>query len=159
MIPPLFKIPFPDGILRHTRILRWITISSWYFGSNWESLYFDNLYRDSRLQRFKIIIKPDLSDATLHVINTSEIFSDDSDLIESLETNGIGEGYRICEDALVYFWNNSMTLGTYTGMTSAPFINIVTRWDEQLEVESLCPTSGRFVYCTNNRRIAVVDLF
>jgi hypothetical protein len=130
-----------------------MTLSSWYFGS-WDSVYFDILFRDSKLQRFKVIVKPDLSDASLQFINTSEITSDD--LMKFLEAyRDINhDGYRICEDALVNLWNNSFTSnfvnmsGAYTGLTSAPFTNIVTRWDG--EVDSLCPTSGRFVYCTDS---------
>ena len=141
-----------------------MTVSSWYFGSL-DSIYFNVLYTDSKLQRFKIIIKPDLSDASLHFINMSEFISDD--LKNSLEAYRIQvcDGYRICEDALVWFWNNPSrkTWGTYTGLTStpSPLTNVVTRWNGQ--VESLCPTSGRFVYCTDDgfirRRIVVVDLF
>ena len=138
-----------------------MTVSSWYFGS-WESVYFDVLYTDSKLQRFKIIIKPDLSDATLHVINMSEIIADD--LMESLAFK-ICEGYRICEDALVSFWNNHKKWGAYAGLTSAPFANVVSRWNGLGYVDSLCPASGRFVYCTDDgvrgrrrRRVLIVDL-
>ena len=121
-----------------------MTVSSWYFGS-WDSFYFDILYTDSKLQRFKIIIEPDLSDASLHVIknNMSETISDD--LIESLEEYRICEGYMICEDALVYFWNNRETWGAYTGLTSAPFTNVVTR-NYGYHIDSLCPASGTSVY-------------
>ena len=136
-------------------------LSSWYFGS--ESIYFDILYKDSKLRRFKIIIKPDLSDVSLHFINMmSEINSDD--LMLNLEIQNVHEGHRICEDTLVYFWNNRLTWGAYVGLTSAPFTNVVTRWVGY--VDSLCPTSGRFVYWTDggdesfiNYRIVVADLF
>jgi hypothetical protein len=143
-----------------------MTVSSWYFQS-WESLYFDVLYTDSKIQRFKIIIKPDLSDASLHIINMSETISDD--LMKSLEIYGVCEGYRICEDALVYFWYNrtkTVTWGAYAGLTSAPFTNLIRRWNGY--IHSICPTSGRFVYCTDDRdgdgsfigsRMVVVDLF
>ena len=71
------KNSFPGCILPNTHeIFGWMTVSSWYLRS-WDSLYFDVLYRDSKLQSFKIIIKPDLSDASLHVINISETISDD----------------------------------------------------------------------------------
>ena len=76
------------------------------------------------------------------------------------------EGYRICEDSLVYYWHNhSKTDILFTGLglisTSSPFTNVVTRWDGF--IKSLCPTSGRFVYLTDDdyfpREIVVVDLF
>jgi hypothetical protein len=82
------------------------------------------------------------------------------DLLDAVK---VCEGYRICEDALVYFWNNRKMWGAYAGLTSAPFTNGVTRWRGC--VNSLCPTSGRYVYTDdsymgfNFKRIAVVDLF
>ena len=161
-IPPVFNIPFPYGIVRHThKILKFATVSPWYFGS-WESVYFDILYTDLKLQRFKIIIKPDLSDASLHVINMSEMIS--NDLMKSLDAYRIRDG-RICEDALVYVWNNRFgTQIQYTGsILTSTHTNVITRWDER--IYSLCPASGRFVYCTDDddgnfiRRIVVVDLF
>jgi hypothetical protein len=86
----------------------------------------------------------------------------------SLAALRVREGYRICEDVLVYFWNNhydsrNKTWGANTGLTSAPFTNVVTRWNGW--VESLCPVLGRFVYFANdgdeleNNRIVVADLF
>ena len=138
-----------------------MTVSSWYFGSS-ESVYFDIFHKNSKIQRFKINIKPDLSDASLHVINMSELIQ--NDLMESsLAAYRVRKGYRVCEDALVYFWNNRLkpqTWRAYTGLTSAPFTNIVTRWNGH--VDSLCPTSGRFVYTDDGYghscRIVVVDL-
>ena len=138
-----------------------MTVSSWYFGSR-ESFYFDTLYTGTRrsFQRFKIIIKPDLSDSTLHVMNMSEIFLED--LLESLKAYRACADYRICDDALVYYWetrNHRDRWGAYTGLTSAPYTNIVTRSNEEVQVQSLCPSSGRFVYYTDDRRLVVVDLF
>ena len=81
--------------------------------------------------------------------------------------------YRICEDALVYFWTDRKKWAAYAGLTSAPFTNVVARWNFSTSapfissatgwddyVVSLCPTSGRLVYCIDGGdRIAVVDLF
>ena len=128
-----------------------MTLSSWYFGS--ESIYFDLFYTDSILQRFKIVIKPDLSDISLHVIYTFETVS--YDLIKSFDSSRVCDGYQICEDALVYYWNNIWSWGAYAGsLTSAPsFTSGVTLWKRNLNayVKSLCPTSGTFVYCTSDR--------
>ena len=140
-------------------------VSHWYFRS-WESFYFDMLYKGSKLQRFKITIKPDLSDASLHVINMPEIIP--VGLLGSLLYRSCTE-YRICEDALVCFSTRidrkGSRWGAYVGLTSAPFTNVVTgmRWNG--DIDSLCPASGRFVYCTDDgnrglfHRIVVVDLF
>ena len=160
-----------------------MTYSSWYFES--ESVYFDVLYYtpDFILQRFKIIIEPDLTVASLEIINISETISDDEfkSSITNYATYRVCDGYRVCEDALVYFWtrNTRSTLPdgpTNTGLilTSTPFTNIVTstgtRWIGR--IDSLCPASGRLVYhdCTDSPRgdetnffsvirIVVVDLF
>ena len=136
-------------------------VSSWYFGS-WDSVYFGILYSDSKLQRFKIIVKPDLSDASLHFINMSEIVSDGF-IDTSSESYTYCDGFRICEDALVYFSNYRKTWRAYTGLISAPFTDVVTRWNGHADY--LCPASGRFVYRTNDGhgtftdRIVVADLF
>jgi len=158
LIPPLFKIPILD-IARYTyKSFEWETLFSWYFGFEEETVYFD--MRNTQIQRFKIIIKADLSDASLHVINMPEIFSDG--LKEAFEGFSIHEGYRICDDALVYSWNNRSreTWGTCAVLISAPFIKVFTEWDGQFK--SLCPASGRFVCRDREKRkapIVVVDLF
>jgi hypothetical protein len=159
-----------------------MTVCSWYYRS-WASLYFDviyysdstpswdsgrhlldYIYNSSKLERFKIIVKPDLSDVSLKVINVPEVVS--AGFMRSLDSNRVSEGYRICEGALVYFWKDRRTWGAHTGLTSAPFTNVVTQWNGS--TDSLCPASGRFVYCTDNRdddedfiteRLVVVDLF
>lgn len=110
------------------------------------------IYTHAQIRRFKINIKPDLSDASLHVVNMSAIIS--KDLKKSLDEGEVRGGYKICEDALVCVWNNRRTWGAYAGLTSAP--NVVTRlWNGY--IDSLCPTSGRCVYHTDDR-VAVVDL-
>ena len=55
----------------------------------------------SILQRFKIIVQPDLSDASIHVINMTETIPDD--FMKSLDWEVICEGYRVREDALSTF--------------------------------------------------------
>ena len=71
-IPPLFNIPYPDGIVLHNdEISEWMIVASWYLGFC-DSVCFDVSYMNSDRQRFKIIIKPDLSDVSLHAINMPE---------------------------------------------------------------------------------------
>jgi hypothetical protein len=81
--------------------------------------------------------------------------------MKSLKAYRIRDGYMICEDALVYYWNNHKTWGAYTGLTSAPFTNVVTRCNGHINY--LCPTSGRFVCRTDDEHyglgIDLVDLF
>jgi hypothetical protein len=159
-LPPLLKIPFPDGIVRDIPILGWMVVNPWYHGSR-ASTYFDILYGDLILQRFKLIIEPDLSHGSLQLINMSE-FSSTDDIFKLYRVCG----YRICEDTLVYFWNDtSKVWRAYVGSTSAPFkfSNVVTQWNGH--IDSICPASGRYVYRTYDgdgnigRSIFVVDLF
>ena len=113
--PPLFKIPFPHGIVYDdVRDLR--IISSWYLGSR-ESIYFDILRSDLRLDRFKLVVKPDHSEASLHAINTSILTPRNFEIV-SLQASS-----RLCEDALVSLWRWSdgvnYECGAYTESMSA----------------------------------------
>jgi hypothetical protein len=123
-IPPLFTIPLPDGIVFRPELFGWKTMSSWYFGSP-HSLYFDMLCQDSKLHRFQVMLKPDLSTASLHVINIYELSPHDFNYATF-------EDYRICEDTLFSCWIYDDLLrpyqcGVYTGLTSARFTNIISR--------------------------------
>ena len=163
-IPPLFTIPFPDGIELHSNLIRWNPISSWYFGSS-QPLYFDALCQDSKLHRFQIILEPDLNAVSLIVINTSELtYFDDV----------IFEDYSICEDALVSRWSytnpDQLGWGVYTGLTSDRFANLISHGGPAAKVLLLdsdindechlycCPASGRFVTLDDDG-VAVLDFF
>jgi hypothetical protein len=89
-ITPLFIIPLPNDIAL-PELMRWKTISSWYFGST--TLYFDMFCGNGQINRFQIMLKPDLSTASLRVINTSKPHPRDFHLL-------IFQDYKICEDTL-----------------------------------------------------------
>ena len=142
-IPPLFRIAFPEGIVHHAAV-KWQMTSSWYFASS-HPLYFDILCQDSKRHRFRIVIEPDLSDASLEILNTSELSPLSFD-------NRIYRRHNICEDTLVCCWRdnaNSSHYGAYIGLMSPRFAPAVivslpaTRRDYG---HSACPASGRFVY-------------
>ncbi|KAF8800465.1 hypothetical protein BYT27DRAFT_6832561 [Phlegmacium glaucopus] len=143
-------------------------MSSWYFGSS-QPLYFDMVHpRHPELQRFKIIIKPDLSDATLHFINTLQLTPRDFERVATPSTS------NICEDTLVSFPDQC---GIYTGSISLSHTtNTISQGDSYVvsmllpvdgcgSSHSLCPASGRFVhldwyydyYPGRTSRIVVVD--
>jgi len=155
-IPPLFRVPILDGALSNAEIMGWKILSSWYFES-WEAIYFDICCRNSRFYRFKLVVKPDLSDTSLHFIDTSE-FSPDNFF------DTLFQPCRICEGSLVSHWSNPSTgkCEAYTGLTPTSF----TGCDEyQIGYRhSLCAASGRFVYVQGvgddfaDERIVVVDL-
>ena len=161
-IPPLFTIPFPDGIELDFERLRWNKIDPWYLGFS-QPLYLDVSSRDSssKLHRFQIMLKPDLSTASLHVINT---------LTFTHDFNGvIFKDYRICEDTLVSCWSHWDRLegGVYTGLTSARFANFSSHDGPAAKMPlpdigseynlCCCPASGRFVRLDYSNRVAVLD--
>lgn len=81
---------------------------------------------------------------------------------ENFSYYGVRDGYRICEDALVYSTNHWGDGYVYTGLilTSTPFTNLVTQsWKgDTCWPYSLCPASGRFVYHDDDK-LNIVDLF
>ena len=163
---PLFTIPFPDGTGLYPPHIRWNMISSWYFGSS-HPIYFDTLCAGSKLNRFQIILEPDLSTAYLHVINTSELTPHDFDYVSF-------QDYRICEDTLVSCWAyydeaRQYHSGVYTGLTSARFSDVISHGGPAAKMSLpdigrrylhvSCPASGRFVLLDSNNSVSVLDLF
>ncbi|KAF8801190.1 hypothetical protein BYT27DRAFT_7342089 [Phlegmacium glaucopus] len=150
-LPPLIRLKFPDGLALHPEPPTWITMSSWYFGSS-QPLYFDMVHAGHlRLQRFKLIIKPDLSDATLHFINTLQLNAHDS------EDMGTPSTSNICDDILVCFWDTFNQYGVYTGSIISHPTNTISHRDPSVlsmllpldgcgHSHSLCPASGRLVH-------------
>ena len=163
-MPPLFTILLPV-ISRHPQSKDWNTISSWYFGSS-QPLYFNFVCQDSKLQRFQILLQPDLSAASLHDINVSEQTHDINYVVF--------RDYMICEDTLVSCWTYSddwdqFGCGAYMGLMSPPFANGISHSGpaakmllpgiEYISIFSLCPASGRIVHLDNNNSVAVLDFF
>ena len=166
-MPPLFTIPFPETALHPERIRR-NRISSWYSCSS-HPLYFDIHCEDSKLHRLQIILEPDLSTASLHVISASEVTP--HNFIYTFF-----EDYRICEDTLVSCWirddparPEQYQCGVYTGLTSARFSNFISHGgpaakmllpDIEYEyVHYLCPASGRYVRMDSSSSVVVFDFF
>ena len=117
------------------------------------NLYFDLSCLDSKRHRFKIILKPDLSTASLHVVNTPELTPHNFSFVYL-------EEYRICEDTLVSCWSvdshyfntpsrSRFQWGVYTGSTSAARSpNISLNGGPALkmllpDIESMC----RYILC------------
>jgi len=174
-IPPVFTIPFPDRIKLHSELIRWNMISSWYFGSS-QPLYFDTFCQDFKLYRFKILLEPDLSAASLHVINAFGRGPYDFG-------GAVFQDYRICEDTLGCCWSETYygwdqadeyKYGLYTGLTSSTrFANDISHRRPQAAAKMLlipdtevdydlswCPASGRSV-CLDHRSncVTVIDFF
>ena len=143
-------------------------MSSWYFGSS-QPLYFDMICQDSKIYRFQIVLKADLSAASLKLINTSELNPYDFDDI-------FFHDYRICEDTLVSCWfhndddSDQYQCGVYTGLTRTRFV--VTSRDGRRHAATMlipgiaheyhlfsCPVSGRFVLLNSSNSVVVLDFF
>ena len=154
--PPLFTIALPDGIVRQHFGLN--VISSWYCGSS-NPLYFDMICQDSKLYRCQITLKPDLSSASLHIINT---YPHNSHWVSL-------QNYRICEDALVSFWvhdnrrRNRYQCGVYTSAKGtshrSPAPNMLLPDIGCKYVIFSCPASGRFVRPDSTDGVAILDFF
>ena len=114
------------------------------------------------------MLEPDLSTASLHVINTSELTPHEFD-------HAFFDDYRICEDTLVSCWINLDLLPPYQcGVyTSARFPNTISHGGPAVKMllpdigheyrPFSCPVSGRFVLLvrddSNNSGAVVLDFF
>jgi hypothetical protein len=167
LTPLLITVPFPDGTAPVRRI--WNTISSWYFSSS-QSLYFDTVCEEFNLHKFQIIVEPDRSTASIHLINTSDLTKEDYICLSP-------EGYRICEDTLVSCWvyndycQSEFKCGVYAGLTSPDSAHGISHGGPSGKMLlpdmgrryllNGCPASGRFIRLdgSNLNSIAVLDFF
>ena len=78
-ISPVLKASLPDDITRNSDRIRWETILDWYAayaGSSQLihlSVSIDGSIEDLNIHNVEIVIKPDLSDISLHVITTCQL--------------------------------------------------------------------------------------
>jgi hypothetical protein len=167
MLPPLITVPFPNGTAPGCDIDIWNTISSWYFSSS-RSLYFDIACEEFKLHKFQIIVEPDLSTASVHLINTSGLSSEDYACLFTKD-------YRVCEDTVVSCWvynddrPNESRCGVYTGLTSPHSAHGISHGGPSGEMLlpdrgrrhllSGCPASGRFICYNGNNSVAILDFF
>ena len=171
MPPPLFTVPFPDGTAPERDI--WTTLSSWYFFTSLQPLYFDMVSQDEDanffiLHKFKLIIEPDLNTASIQTLNLSEFTMDDYSYLSL-------DGFRICEDTLVSCWLyydyrlGERQRGIYTGLTSPESAHGISHGglSGKMLLPDIgrkyllyaCPASGRFVRLDDSNSVAVLDLF
>ena len=162
LVPPLFTITYPDGLALHSACnIGRKMVSSWYSDTS-HPLYFDMLCQDSKRHRFQINLKPDLSSASLHDINTSDRFP-------LHRGSTFFQGYRICDDTLVSWHRNADYPLLYTGLISDTFSNVISQSGPASEIFlpdiglkydlTLCPASGRVVRLDASNSVAVLDFF
>ena len=169
LLPPFIRITFPDDVALYPENMEWDSIAPWHSGSShWHPLYFEMLpqYSGSDSIQFMLYLKPDLSTASLYVMNASKIIHDFDD-----SANVVFQNYRICEDTLVsgWFYRDHHQAGIYTQSTSNRFANILWHGGLAAKMSSpdieldyllyLCPTSGRFVLLDTDNTVSVVDFF
>ena len=150
--PPLFAIPFPYKIPLHPDRTCWKTISSWYFGSS-HPLYFGILCEEIDLHRFQIMLKSDLSTASLHVIHTSELTPVSFQNCKIL-------GYTPV--SFHCYYDEAYQSGIYTGLTSARIADIISHCGPDIGRDYRlfsCPASGKFVLLNSYHSVFVLDLF
>ena len=162
-IPPLlFTITYPDRLAPHPAGVKRKMVSSWYSDSS-NPFYFDMLCQDSKRHRFQINLKPDLSSASLHDINSK------SESFPLHHGSTFFQGYRICHDTLVSWHRNADYPLLYTGLISDTFSNLISQSGPASEIFlpdiglkynlTLCPASGRLVRLDASNSVAVLDFF
>jgi hypothetical protein len=164
-ISPLLKASLPDDITRKHNQIRWETILDWYAGSS-QSIHLGVSVEDLNIHDVEIVIKPDLSDISLHVINTCQLAPDFRTILCPQYQ------YRILEDhthvSEVYARKDESRI--YIRSTSSSPPNIISPESPIILKLSLpglgalstsCPASGRFVYFPRDDyfEIVVVDFF
>jgi hypothetical protein len=163
-ISPLLKTSLPDDITRNSEGIQWEMILDWYAGSS-QSIHLGVSTEDSNIHNVEIVIKPDLSDISLHVINTCQLTCNFHTILCPQYQ------YHILEDhthvSQVYVMDDHEGKMHIRSMSSRP-PNIISP-ESPIKLTLLlpgahkrvtsCPASGRFVYCQQNnyREITVVD--
>ena len=154
-IPTLFNIPIPfsgDLFVVERRIM-----APWYFGSS-NPLYFETLRHDSKVDTFRIMLKPDLTSATVQFVHSINRLRND----DQFDTTS--DEYRLCEDSIFScrIYDNYPLNGWYRGrnllaMGFEPYrcfavsnggpageVILPHVWHSTDGISS-CPASGRFV--------------
>ena len=166
-ISPLLETSLPDDIPGNCERIGWEMILDWYAGSS-QSIHLGVLVEDFKLDlnihNVKIVIKPDLSDISLDVINSCQVVPHFSSILYSK--------YHILEDhthvSQAYLMNTHEGM-VYIRSTSSPpniispespiFLKLSLPGLATIGISTSCPASGRFVYFTgsNCHEIVVVD--
>ena len=147
-ISPLLETSLPHDIARNSARILWESILNWYPGSS-QSIHLGVSADDwDSSHDVKIVIKPDLSDISLHVVNTCQLAPD--------FPTTLYPQYHILEDhtlvSEVYVENDERRI-CIRSMSSPKVISPESPIVLKLLVPGLeahsstsCPASGRFVY-------------
>ena len=163
-IPSLFRVTFPDDLIRKTASVGWGVFSSWYSGSS-QSIYFEALRDDFKCYVFELVIEPDLSNVFLYVRNSSQLFRGNCNFLYQKYCQN-----SVCEDTLVSITGHQCTAHIYIRPKSSPPANVISPGGPKAlytvllsthgysKTHSLCPASGKFAYSDiDDHKIIVVD--
>ena len=160
-IPPLLKTSLPDGIPRISKCIMWETILDWYARSS-QSIHLGVIDEDfdSDIHNVEIVIKPDLSDIFLYVINTCQ-FPRGVDRICIPRYHILEDHTHVSEVHVseVGVTNNDNEIYIRSTPESPIFLRLSLPGLGALNMSTSCPASGRVVYFQprNNRKMVVVD--
>jgi hypothetical protein len=162
-ISPLLKTSLPDHIAPISHNIWWEMILDWYAGSSQLiHLGISPEYLGSIIHDVEIVIKPDLSDIFLYVINTCQ-FARGFDSIYEPQYHILEDHTHVSEVHVVK--NDESRI--YIRSTSSPPPNIISPESPislKLSLPGLgaddtstsCPASGRFVYFLRNNYLEIV---
>ena len=155
-IPPLLKTSLPDDITRKSECILWETILDWYAGSS-QSIHLGVLDEDldSDIHNVEIVIKPDLSDIFLYVINTCQ-FARGLHSICSPQYHILEDHTHVSE---VDVTNDDSRIYIRSTPENPIFLGLSLPGLGALHMSTSCPASGRVVYFRrrNYREMVVVD--
>jgi hypothetical protein len=163
-ISPLLKTSLPDNIARKSKRIRWEMILDWYAGPS-QSIHLGVSTELVDLHNVEIVIKPDLSDISLHVINTCQLTSDFYNILRPQyhifeDHTHVSEGYVVANGIYrIYIRSTSSPPPDIISPESPIFLKLSLPGLRALRISTSCPASGRFVYFPRNtdRQIVVVD--
>ena len=165
-IPPLLKTSLPDDITCNYERIEWENIFDWYAGPL-QSIHLGHLGVSTKvldIRDVEIVIKPDLSDISLHVIDTHRL-APHFDTILWPKYHIFEDHTHVSQGHIVH--DDKDRIWIYMRSTSRP-PNILPEsprilrlsLPEVREGPSSCPASGRFVYSVdknNCNEIVVAD--
>jgi hypothetical protein len=159
-ISPPLKTSLPDDITCNSNRLWWERILDWYAGSS-QSIHL-GVSIENWNHNVKIVIKPDLSDISLYVINTCQLTPDFYTILDP--------PYHIFEDHTHVSEVDVTKNRIYIRSTLSPPPNIISPESpiflklslperRSHEISTSCPASGRIVYFPRDdyNEIVVVD--
>ena len=161
-ISPLLKTSLPDDITRNSKRIRWEMILDWYADSL-QSIHLGVSTEVLNMHHVEIVIKPDLSDISLHVIHTWQLAPGFHTIL--WPQYHIFEDYTHVSQAYVmndrkgkmHIWSTSSRPPNVISPESP--ITLTLSLPGALLIPSPSSASGRFVYVPRNpsHDIVVVD--